>query len=262
MPVEKTIIHDLGAAVISDCEAILCDLDGCLIAGDHVFPNTQDFVEAHADRLWIVSNNSSDTAETLSRRIGALGLFIEPERILLAGEQAVRRIAVTRPGASVSIYGAMPIQALASALGLRFGGVDPEVVLLARDAEFNLQRLSKLLGELHRGADFIVTNIDTAHPDADGRPVPETGAILAAIHACEPAIRFQTIGKPKPDLVEIALEKSGADAAASVFIGDNESTDGKAADAAGVAFLHLSRKPVNGTAIAGAAYTAAGQGAL
>ena len=50
MPVEKTTIHDLGAAAISGCEAILCDLDGCLIAGDHVFPNARDFVEAHADR--------------------------------------------------------------------------------------------------------------------------------------------------------------------------------------------------------------------
>lgn len=261
MPVEKTTIHDLGAASIADCEAILCDLDGCLIAGKHVFPNTPEFIEAYSDRLWIVSNNSSDTAETLSKRIAALGLAVDPQRILLAGEQAVRRIAATRPGASVSIYGAMPIQALASSLGLRFGGVEPEVVLLARDAEFNLQRLSKLLGELHRGADFLVTNIDTAHPDADGRPVPETGAILAAIHACEPEIRFETIGKPKPDLIEIALEKTGAHPATSVFIGDNESTDGRAAAAAGVPFLHLRRTAINGTATAGAAYTAASQGA-
>ncbi|MFZ2101456.1 MAG: HAD family hydrolase [Oricola sp.] len=266
MPNEKKTIQDISSAAVGGCEAIFCDLDGCLIAGGHVFDNVPEFVAANTDRLWIVSNNSSDTAETLAGRIADCGLTISPKRILLAGEQAVRRIAETRPGASVSIYGAMPIQALAGSLGLRFGGPQPEIVLLARDAEFNLKRLSKLLGELHHGAQFIVTNVDTAYPDAQGRPVPETGAIVAAIRACDPAIRFETIGKPAPDLVNLALKMSGADPRACVFIGDNEKTDGVAAEAAGVSFIHLRRVTANGAPAGGAiamfAAAAAAEGAV
>ncbi|TCD13383.1 HAD-IIA family hydrolase [Oricola cellulosilytica] len=248
VPIGKKTIRNLGSADIDGCKAVFCDLDGCLIAGRHVFDNTLEFVSAHAEKLWIVSNNSSDTAQTLSNRISALGLDIDPGRILLAGEQAIRTIARTRPGAAVSIYGALPIQTLANALGLRFDGARPEIVLLARDAEFNLACLSRLLGELHNGAQFLVTNIDTTYPDEAGRPVPETGAILAAIIACDPSIRFKTIGKPSPDLVNLALQLSGADPSECVFIGDNDKTDGIAAAAAGISFVHVQRHDANGMA--------------
>ena len=67
---DETIrIGDIAHAPIDGCEAIFCDLDGCLVSGGHVYPNVREFVANHADRLWIVSNNSSDTAETLSSRI-------------------------------------------------------------------------------------------------------------------------------------------------------------------------------------------------
>ncbi|HHZ08056.1 MAG TPA: HAD hydrolase-like protein [Rhizobiales bacterium] len=220
--------------------------------GIRLYPNVRDFVARHADRLWIISNNSSDTAEILADRMTGLGLAVGAGRILLAGEQAVLRIAAACPGAAVSIYAEAPIRELARSLGLRTGSADPDLVLLARDEGFCLRDLGRLVDEVHAGADLVVTNVDTVHPDSAGRPVPETGAIVSAILACDPAIRFTTIGKPAPDLVELALRLSGAAPADCIFIGDNADTDGIAAEAAGVPFVHLQRMTANGAPAGGA----------
>jgi HAD superfamily hydrolase (TIGR01450 family) len=250
---DETIrIEDIAQAPVEGCEAIFCDLDGCLVSGGHVYPNVREFVARHSDRLWIVSNNSSDTAETLSRRIAVIGLVVEASRILLAGEQAVRRIAASRPGAAISLYAEPPIRDLARALGLRTEARKPEIVLLARDAGFSVRDLALLIDDVQDGAPLVVTNIDTVHPDDRGRPVPETGAIVAAVRACVPSIRFTSIGKPAPDLVELGLRLSGASPAACIFIGDNAGTDGVAAAAAGVRFVHLRRMTANGPPAAGA----------
>ncbi|MFN3547907.1 MAG: HAD-IIA family hydrolase [Mesorhizobium sp.] len=245
-------IGDIAQAPVDGCEAIFCDLDGCLVSGRHVYPNVREFVANHADRLWIISNNSSDTSETLSERMAVAGLAVDPRRILLAGEQAIRRIAASRPGAAVSLYAEPPIRAFARSLGLRTETRRPEIVLLARDTSFSVRDLARLIDEVHDGAALVVTNIDTVHPDDRGRPVPETGAIVAAVRACVPSIRFTSIGKPAPDLVELGLRLSGAAPGACVFIGDNAGTDGLAAAAAGVRFVHLRRMTANGPPAAGA----------
>lgn len=245
-------IGDIAQAPVEGCEAIFCDLDGCLLSGRHVYPNVREFVANHAERLWIVSNNSADTAVTLSNSMAAVGLSISPQRILLAGEQAVRRIAASRPAAAVSLYAEQPIRDLARSLGLRTETRHPDIVLLARDTGFTVRDLGRLIEEVQDGANLVVTNIDTVHPDDRGRPVPETGAIVAAIRACDPSIRFTSIGKPAPDLVDLGLRLSAADPAACIFIGDNAGTDGVAAAAAGVRFVHLRRMTANGPPAAGA----------
>jgi ribonucleotide monophosphatase NagD (HAD superfamily) len=61
-------------------------------------------------------------------------------------------------------------------------------VLLARDRRFSYARLHRLVRQIEHGADFIVTNVDIAHPGSDGERVLETGVLLAAVKACLPGI--------------------------------------------------------------------------
>ena len=46
---------------------------------------------------------------------------------------------------------------------------------------------------------------------------------------------------PDPLMLTTALARSGRAAAEAVFVGDNAATDGRAAAAAGIPFLHLQR---------------------
>src|SRR5262249_34599614 len=74
---------------IDDFRSFLCDLDGCLIAGDTVLAGARELLARAGERLWIVSNNSTETPATLAARLERLGLPVRPDRILLAGATAI-----------------------------------------------------------------------------------------------------------------------------------------------------------------------------
>lgn len=219
--------------------AVLSDLDGCLISGNRVLPHVPALFDACADRLWIVSNNSTDTAAGLSRRLTAMGLDLPAERILLAGEETLRALAAAHPGARVALFAAPPLQMLAQDIGLILSPDRAEIAVLARDTAFSFADLARLAALADRGAALWLTNPDPSHPGPDGPPVPETGALFAALRAMLPHLLPRCIGKPAPDLIRKALARAAVLPAAAVYIGDTPQTDGVAAIAAGVEFVHI-----------------------
>jgi ribonucleotide monophosphatase NagD (HAD superfamily) len=75
---------------------LLCDLDGCLVAGGRPLPGARALVAYARDRLIVVSNNSTDTPTTLAAKLARLNLPIAPERIVLAGAWAFIRFGACR----------------------------------------------------------------------------------------------------------------------------------------------------------------------
>ena len=218
-------------------EAILCDLDGCLISGNTVLPGAAELIALAGKRLYVVSNNSTDTPETLGRKLAGLGLEVPAGRIVLAGVAAVDFIAETWPGGRLALYGTAAIRGHAEARGLVIDQGAPDAVLLTRDLDFSYAKLAGMLRQLEDGAALVVSNGDLTHPGPDGVPVPETGALLAAVEACRPDLAYRSIGKPAGTLFLAALERAGAAAEEAVFIGDNPETDGRGARAVGLPFL-------------------------
>lgn len=224
-----------------DRAAVLADLDGCLVSGTTVLPLVPELFARSGDRLWIVSNNSTDTAETLSLRLGHMGLGIAPARIILAGEETLRRIAQDRPAARVALYASPALRGLAARLGLIEERTAPELAILARDLGFGFSDLAEVMHHAARGIPVIATNPDPSHPDVEGLPVPETGALVAALRAALPHLPVTALGKPEPDLARLALARAGVAAADAIFLGDTPETDGIAAQRAGIDFVLLRR---------------------
>src|SRR3989338_4026377 len=96
------------------------------------------------NRLWIVSNNSSDTADTLAARLAAMGFAMQAAQIVLAGEETIRRVAQERPGQRVAVHAAEPLCALARQLGLITDHNAPDVAILAGERGFCLASLTRL----------------------------------------------------------------------------------------------------------------------
>ena len=209
--------------------AVLCDLDGCLVSGARPLPGAVEFAHEVGDRLHIVSNNSTDTPTTLSRRLAAMGIVVPEARITLAGSVAVKSIARQIPGGRVALFGSAPIRRHARGLGLLIDLEVPDVVLLTRDPRFSYASLQTIVNLSARGVRLVVSNLDDSHPGPDGTPVPETGALLKAVVACLPKLRYETIGKPAAPLFESALSKAGVTTDDAIFIGDNPETDGAGA---------------------------------
>src|SRR5262249_36637454 len=143
---------------LDDFRGLLCDLDGCLIAGDTVLPGARDLLARAGERLWIVSNNSTDTPATLAARLGAMDLPVREERIVLAGATATEHLARRRPGARTAVYGADAIRDYALSLGLVPDQRAPQFVLLTRDPAFSYARLNRIVRQIEDGARLIVSN--------------------------------------------------------------------------------------------------------
>ncbi|MBB6262445.1 ribonucleotide monophosphatase NagD (HAD superfamily) [Paenochrobactrum gallinarii] len=122
------------------CAAIFSDLDGCLISSDTVLPGVTQLVSEAGDRLWIVSNNSTDTSRSLAARLKGLGLAIAHEHILLADEVTIRKIAKQIPGIRITLYASELLTELAVELGLKPCRGEksdiPQLALLTRDPAF------------------------------------------------------------------------------------------------------------------------------
>jgi len=153
----------------------ILDLDGTLIREGSVMPGAASLLAYFADRFVIASNNSSDTAETLSAQLARLGLTVAPDRIVLAGEETLRLIAMRHPGARIMLLASAALKDHACALGLSPSSEGGDIVFLCRDTTFDYTKLRRATDLLRQGAPFFVANPDLTHPGANGSHVPETG---------------------------------------------------------------------------------------
>ena len=231
----------LEAALVDEAALVLCDLDGCLVSQNRPFKDAHAFADACGDRLWIVSNNSTQTAGELRCQLARIGLHIDVGRILLAGEQSLHYLSTVHPAARLALFGSESLRQVAVSLGFRLSTKTPDVVYLCRDLAFSVERLNAMALMVIKGAELWVANTDASHPGPDGEPLAETGALLAALQAMVPETPYRSVGKPHPFLVDTALRAAGVPAARAVFVGDNPQTDGAVAAATGIAFLHLNR---------------------
>lgn len=221
-------------ARVSHC---LIDLDGTLIQGNTTALGAAALLAAVEGRYMVVSNNSTDTALTLSRRLKRMGLTVPPKRLVLAGEVTINWLHATYPGARVYLAASAALRRHAFRLGCHLVEHDPDIVLLALDKRFDYRRLQQIANLIRDGAKLIATNSDRAHPGAGGRLVPETGALLASVVACSGVQPEHIVGKPAEGLFREALRRLRSTAAQTVMIGDNPDTDAAGAIAAGMSCL-------------------------
>ncbi|AUW59260.1 HAD family hydrolase [Sphingobium sp. SCG-1] len=213
---------------IHDAAAIFLDWDGCVMMGNTLVPAAQTLLDRHADRIVILSNNSTHLPEDFSRVLHQADVCLPSERILLAGVEALQQ-AAQHENARIMLVGSLRIKCHARQMGLNLVREDPDIVLLMRDTRFTYAKLCRAINALRRGAKLIVANGDLTHPDTDDRLVPETGALLAAFLACVPEAPVVTIGKPSPLMFARACEVADVSPSQVVMIGDNPATDGKGA---------------------------------
>lgn len=239
---DKIQCPGLDPGLVADAWIILADLDGCLMSGGTVYEDAPEFVSACGDRLWVVSNNSTHTARALAGILSDVGLSVDPRRILLAGEQTLHHLARTRPGQPLALFASDALQEEARALGLVLSDGAAENALLCRDLSFAIPDLERLANLILGGTRLWASNTDVTHPSLEGRSVPETGTLLAALRAVVGPVDYACIGKPDPHMAKLVTERTGIAARDAIFVGDNAETDGALARSMGMPFLHIVRE--------------------
>lgn len=220
-------------------QGFLIDLDGTLASGHHLLPGARDLIDMTADRFAIVSNDSEHTPDQLARRFREWRLPVPAERIVLAGVAALEAAAVKGQGTRLLLLGSPALRRLARNMGFELAERNVDTVIVARDRQFTYTKLAIAARAVRDGAEVLVAAPDLSHPGADGYPVPEAGALAAALFAVTGPVSHRIIGKPQPELFRHACARIGIAPSQCVVIGDNPNTDGAGASALGVPFWQV-----------------------
>ncbi len=228
---------------LAHADAVLLDWDGCVAIGDKPDPFALQFIQLRADCVAVVSNNSTHLPEDFSKILAHAGVALPPERIILAGVEALKR-AQEFGARRVMIIGNGRMKAFGRNTGLNIVQDHADLVVLLRDPRFSYSRLERAANCLKAGARLIVANPDVSHPGHNGRLVPETGALLAALSSCVGAGSFEleVVGKPGPRLFDRACRALLVKPESAVMIGDNPATDIAGAEAFGLGSILIGPK--------------------
>lgn len=232
---------DALADQVADADAVLLDWDGCLARGGRLLPGARALLLALGSRAWILSNNSTDVPQGLQRLLEGEQVRLPAERILLAGHHTLCRQAVQCHGRPVHLVANPRMREFAANLGLLHAEADVEAVVLLRDTTFTFAKLAAASTAARACGRIVLANPDLTHPGPDGTLAPETGALHAAIRAClgGSPVEVEIIGKPSPAMFDAVLAQAGVEPAYAVMIGDNPTTDGAGATAAGLGFVQV-----------------------
>lgn len=209
-------------------DSVVLDVDGTLVRGDEPVPGAPAAVdrlrEAGLDLL-LFSNNPTREPAAYVKWLGGMGFDVAADEVVTSGVVTAEYLAETHPDAAVYVVGEPGLRELLAARGRRLTD-DPdaaEVVVASVDREFTYDRLRDGLWALD-GAAFVATDPDRTIPAAD-RPVPGSGAIVAALGGAADREPEAVLGKPSERAAAAALERVRADADATLMVGDRLDTD-------------------------------------
>ncbi|MBU1176423.1 MAG: HAD-IA family hydrolase [Alphaproteobacteria bacterium] len=209
------------------------------MSGGVLLPGARWLVENLGDRMVIVSNDAEHMPDALSHVLSGLGVDLDPDDIVLAGTTAIEEAAKHFSGARAMLMMSPELKDFAREKGLRPTTEDCDLVLVGRDRSFTYDSLARAAAAIAGGVPLWLSCPDTSHRGPAGEPVPEAGAIGAAIMAAAGVSICHVVGKPEPVLFEKACARLGLPPDRVVMIGDNRATDGAGAEALGMSFVEV-----------------------
>jgi 4-nitrophenyl phosphatase len=160
---------------------------------------------------------------------------------LVTHETGIRRVLVVGAGGlerELRDVGLEVVTSAHAATRMHQEGIDgyaaagaPDAVVTGLDPNLTYLRLAAAADCVRAGARFIATNRDPVYPTERGLR-PGAGAVAAALEATT-GVTPLSIGKPEPNLLELAAEAVGRHASEAIMIGDGIGTDLAAARAVG-----------------------------
>ena len=208
----------------------LLDMDGTIYIDDQLFDGTLDFldyVNKIGGRYLFLTNNSSRGVDAYLEKLRRIGIPAKAEDLLTSVHALIRALKQRYgPNDLLYAFGTASFQRQLRQAGLRITTrleAQVKALVVGFDTELTFLKLEDACILLNRGVDFIAANPDWVCPTWYGF-VPDCGSVcqmLTRATGREPLF----IGKPRPDMVYMALERTGFSAEQTVVIGDRLYTD-------------------------------------
>ncbi len=216
----------------------LFDLDGVLLKGKESpvkIGGTRIFekIRTQGKKLRIVTNNSTDSVQTVLRRLGSQQILVERDELLTSARATAEYIADTYRGATYFLVGESGFAEELDSLGLkRTRGDRADVVAIGLDRKVTYAKLNRAVLLARRGAAIVACHSAALYMSRTG-PAITVGPILKAVEYGS-GKRGYSVGKPSKQMFEVAMKRTGCTKRETVMIGDQEDTDIEGAHRSGI----------------------------
>ena len=216
-------------AQLRDKRLFLLDMDGTIYLSRQVFPKVPEFldrVRRAGGRYLFLTNNSSRGVEDYVKKLRELGLPAAEEDFLTSVDVTIRHLATQLPGQKCYVVGTESFRRQLRQSGIPVADrveEDVSVLVCGFDTELTFQKLEDACILLNRGVTYLATNPDWVCPTWYGS-VPDCGSVCEMLCRAT-GRRPRVLGKPQPDMVHLALERTGFPADQAVMVGDRLYTD-------------------------------------
>ncbi len=227
---------------LKDKKLFLLDMDGTIYLENDLFDGVLEFLEhikASGGRYIFLTNNSSKSVDKYIEKLASLGIQAEADDFLTSTNATVLYLK-KKNYKKIYAFGTKSFREQLSEATLPITDKledDIDCLCMGFDTELSFKKLEDACILLGRNVDYIATNPDWVCPTWYGF-VPDCGSISQIL--CTATKRMPVfIGKPKPTMVELAMEKTGFSREQTVIIGDRLYTDIACGVNAGVSTIFL-----------------------
>ena len=222
---------------LKDKRLFLLDMDGTIYLDDRLFDGTAEFlahVQAIGGRAMYLTNNSSKSVESYVDKLSRMGLRAAPEDFLTSVNATVLYLR-QKNHRKIYAFGTASFRQQLRQGGLPVTDVlaeDIDCLCMGFDTELTFQKLEDACILLNRGVEYVATNPDWVCPTWYGY-VPDCGSVAEMLYRAT-GRRPRFIGKPEPDMVELAVKETNFTKEQTILLGDRLYTDIKSGVRAGV----------------------------
>lgn len=210
----------------------LLDMDGTLYLDGQLFEGTMPFLQAVAmrgGRCLYLTNNSSRSVEAYVAKLARMGISATAQDFVTSVDATAAYVKEHYWKGVVYLLGTESFSRQMIAAGVRatFDRNDPGIVALVMgfDTELTFQKLedASYLLTMRKDIGYIAANPDLVCPTAFGY-VPDCGSVAEMLRNATGRMPV-FIGKPAPEMIYMALNKTGMPSSDAVLIGDRVYTD-------------------------------------
>lgn len=214
---------------LKDKKLFLLDMDGTIYLDNDLFDGTIDFlneVKARGGRYLFVTNNSSKSTEAYVSKLNSIGIPAKAEDFLTSTDATILYIKEKYQGRRFYSFGTASFTAQ-----LREAGIDVvtelqegiDGIVMGNDNELTFKKLEDASKLLLNDIIYIATNPDWVCPTSFGY-VPDCGSVAEMLRRATGKTPY-FIGKPRPEMLRLAMAKYGYAPEECVMIGDRVYTD-------------------------------------
>lgn len=216
-------------ASLQDKRLFLLDMDGTIYLDEQLFDGTVDFlqyVRSIGGKYLFLTNNSSRGVDAYIEKMQRLQIPAVAEDFFTSVDALIADLHQYDPDRLYYGFGTASFRRQLQQAGYHVTDRLSDSVnclLCGFDTELTFQKLEDACILLNRGVEFIATNPDWVCPTWYGS-VPDCGSVCQMLtRATGRTPRF--IGKPKPDMALLAMERYGFSKEETLLVGDRIYTD-------------------------------------